>query len=78
MDKETYNKAAGIPPALQYFDSLPGSAFVRLPVVAALRGVSAATVWRHVKAGLLPAPVKIGPKATAWRVSDLRRAQEVA
>jgi predicted DNA-binding transcriptional regulator AlpA len=61
------------PAALVHFDSLPDSAHVRLPVVAALRGSSPATIWRHVKAGLLPAPVKLGPNTTAWRVGDLRR-----
>ncbi|MFJ2364553.1 helix-turn-helix transcriptional regulator [Pseudomonas sp. NPDC087697] len=61
-----------IPSALANFDSLPDSAHVRLPVVIALKGVSAATIWRWVKAGILPAPVKLGPNTTAWRVGDLR------
>jgi predicted DNA-binding transcriptional regulator AlpA len=72
-------KGSAIPAALANFDSLPDSAHVRLPVVAAWRSSSPATVWRHVKAGLLPAPVKLGPNTTAWRVGDLRRAMgEVA
>ena len=44
-----------------------------LPVVAALYSVGPATVWRWVKAGRLPAPVKLGPNTTAWRVGELRR-----
>jgi predicted DNA-binding transcriptional regulator AlpA len=67
-------KAADIPAALAQFDQLPDSAHVRLPVVAALHGVGPATVWRWVKAGRLPAPVKLGPNVTAWRVGALRRA----
>jgi len=63
---------ADIPAALAQFDQLPDSAHVRLPVVAALHGVSAPTVWRWVKAGRLPAPVKTGPNTTAWRVGSLR------
>ena len=63
-----------IPAALEQFDSLPDSAYVRLPVVAALNGVSAPTVWRWVKAGRLPMPQKLGPNTTAWNVGDLRRA----
>ena len=62
-----------IPTALAQFDNLPDSAHVRLPTVAAWRGISAASVWRHVKAGLLPKPVKLGPNTTAWKVGDLRR-----
>jgi len=32
--------------AFESFDNLPASAGVRLPVVAALFGISSATVWR--------------------------------
>ena len=59
--------------SLAQFDTLPASAHVRLPVVAALYSVGPATVWRWVKAGRLPAPVKLGPNTTAWRVGELRR-----
>ncbi|MFZ6689022.1 helix-turn-helix transcriptional regulator [Undibacterium sp. SXout11W] len=58
--------------ALESFDTLPASAHVRLPVVAALNGVSHPTIWRWVKAGRLPSPVKLGANTTAWRVGDLR------
>lgn len=61
-------------PSLAQFDTLPASAHVRLPTVAALHGIGPATVWRWVKAGRLPAPVKLGPNTTAWRVGELRRA----
>lgn len=69
------SKAApsAIPDALKNFDSLPDSANVRLPVVAALRGCSTATVWRDVKRGLLPAPRKLSERVTAWNVGQLRR-----
>lgn len=63
-----------IPSALANFDVLPDSAFVRLPVVAGLNGISPATAWRWVKSGRLPAPIKTGPNTTVWRVGDLRRA----
>ena len=63
-----------IPAALAQFDFLPDSAHVRLPVVVAWRGSSPASVWRHVKAGILPKPVKLGPNTTAWLVGDLRAA----
>lgn len=59
--------------ALKSFDSLPDSAHVRVPVVAALRGCTVNTVWRHVKLGLVPAPKKLGPQITAWNVGELRR-----
>ena len=58
--------------ALANFDNLPQSAYVRLPIVAALHGIGPATVWRWVKAGRLCAPKKIGPNVTAWNVGELR------
>lgn len=58
--------------ALQQFDELPDNAFVALPVVTGVSGVSATTVWRLVKSKALPAPVKIG-NATRWNVGALRR-----
>lgn len=64
--------AARIDPALMAFDSLPDSSFVRLPVVRGLFACSPITVWRRVKAGTLPKPVKLSARVTAWRVGDLR------
>lgn len=64
---------APIAPQLAQFDSLPESAHVRLPTVSALHGIGPATVWRWVKVGRLPAPVKLGPNTTAWRVGELRK-----
>jgi prophage regulatory protein len=36
-----------------------------------LIGISNATLWRWIKAGRFPAPVKIGKKKVAWRSSVL-------
>lgn len=73
MTSTTDTAKPDMPSALAQFDQLPDSASVRLPVVAALNGISAPTVWRWVKAGLLPAPKKLGPNTTVWSVGDLRR-----
>jgi predicted DNA-binding transcriptional regulator AlpA len=58
--------------ALKNFDQLPDSANVRLPIVMGLYGISAATVWRQVKTGVIPSPRKLTPRTTAWSVKDLR------
>lgn len=63
-----------IPDALKNFDSLPNSANVRQPTVEGLYGCSAATVWRMVKRGTLPAPRKLSDRVTAWNVGELREA----
>ena len=35
--------------------------------------VSQATVWRWVKLGEFPKPVRLGPQTTAWRLEDVER-----
>ncbi len=57
---------------LPQFDELPNSAYVSLEVVARLFGISNPTVWRWVKSGHLPNPVKLGPNSTRWAVGALR------
>ncbi len=64
--------AAQAADALIQFDTRPASSFVRLPVVCGLYSCSPATAWRWVKAGKIPAPVKLSDRVTAWRVGDLR------
>lgn len=72
------SKTGAVPEALKNFDSLPDSANVRAPVVAALFGVSAATVWRKAKAGKLPAPRRISERVTVWNVGELRASLNAA
>jgi predicted DNA-binding transcriptional regulator AlpA len=68
-------KPKGIPHELAHFDELPDSAHVREPVVRGLLGgVSNSTVWRAVREGKLPAPVKLLSNVTAWKVDELRKA----
>lgn len=38
----------------------------KLPAVRRQTGKSAASIYRGVRAGTFPAPVKIGPRASAW------------
>lgn len=56
------------------FDKLPDSAFVRQPTVSMLcGGTSRAALYKWVKAGRFPAPVKLGAQTSAWNVGALRR-----
>lgn len=60
---------------------LPETGFLRLPhiigdpqatpPIPARIPVSKSTWWAGVKAGRYPAPVKLGPRITAWRVEDV-------
>ena len=56
------------------FDALPDTAFIRQNQLLSTSIVpfSASTLWRRVRAGRFPAPVKLGDQITAWRVSDVR------
>lgn len=73
MATKQSSEPAPIHPALQYFDKLPDSAGARVPVVAALFGVSVPTAWRWSRDGKLPAPTKRGG-VTLWNVGALRAA----
>lgn len=55
------------------FSDLPDSAFVRQPKALEVVPFSAATLWRKVKEGTFPAPVKLSARVTCWRVSDVRQ-----
>lgn len=62
------------PETVANFDRLPDSAYVRLAVVMILYGVSASTVWRNSSKSkkLIPAPIKLSERCTAWNVGQLR------
>ena len=45
---------------------MDNSSIFRLPKVLEMTGLSRTTVWRYVKAGTFPAPLKLGPRAVGW------------
>lgn len=61
-----------IPEALANFDQLPDSAYIRLPVMKGLYGVSSASIWRGVKSLKIPSPVRLTERTTAWSVKAIR------
>ena len=63
------------------FDALPDSAFIResqmvqspkRPGTPAPLPFSAPTLWRKVKAGTFPKPIKLSARVTAWNVGAVR------
>jgi len=76
-----------IPPV---FEGLADSAYVReaqlvqgnsRPASTAPLPFSSPTLWRKVKAGTFPKPVKLSARVTAWKVGNVRAwllAQEAA
>ena len=61
---------------------LPETGFLRLPQIIGnpnanppvppIIPVGKSCRWQGVKSGRFPAPVKLGPRVTAWRVEDIR------
>ena len=52
---------------------LPSGGFLRQSqLIPAYLPFSAATLWRLVKAGSFPAPVRLSSRITAWKVTDVR------
>jgi prophage regulatory protein len=41
--------------------------------VSDLLCVSRRTIWRWAASGRLPPPLRVGPKCTRWRVTDIQR-----
>ena len=52
---------------------LPATGYMRqsqlIPIIFPF---SPATLWRKVKDGTFPKPIKLAPRITAWRVEDIR------
>lgn len=58
--------------------TLPSEGFVRLSQILVVFPVSRSAWWAGVKSGRYPAPKKLGPHTTAWRVQDIRALIEQA
>jgi predicted DNA-binding transcriptional regulator AlpA len=50
---------------------LPHIGYVRLPQILAVIPISKSSWWQWVSEGKAPAPVKLGPRITAWRVEQI-------
>ncbi len=59
---------------------MAADAFIRLPQVIALAGISTAQLYRLMQDGAFPRPVVLGPNARAWRLSEIKvwQAERVA
>ena len=56
-----------------YANAALNQAFIRQPAVLKdVLPVSASTLWRYVKAGKFPKPIKLSERVTAWRSEDIR------
>lgn len=61
---------------------LPEEGFIRIPQIIgdkkanppipAIYPISKAQLWKLVKEGNFPKPIKLAPRITAWRVEEIR------
>jgi prophage regulatory protein len=51
----------------------PQRVLARLPTVLKITGLGRSTIYRWIANGSFPSPVRLGPRAVAWRRSDLDR-----
>ena len=72
MQQSESDLIQSIPEALANFDKLPDSAYIRLPVMKGLYGISSASIWRGVKKLTIPKPSKLTERTTAWNVGLIR------
>lgn len=59
------------PPSLEP-QTLPATGYIRMALLLVFVPFSSATIWRKVKKGQFPAPVKLSDRVTAWRCEDIR------
>lgn len=69
--RKQHKKACPLPTV--NLNKLPDSGFLRLRQVLAVFPVSRSTWLEGVKSGRYPKQVKLGPRAVAWRIEDIRR-----
>jgi len=63
---------------LARYPLLPDDALVSISVVCALFERSRASIWRDIKVGRCPAPIRVGANSARWRVGDLRKVSQHA
>lgn len=66
---------------MQHYSAQSTAAFLRItqivgnpdaePPIPALIPIGKSTWWQWVRNGKAPAPVKLGPRTTAWRSADI-------
>lgn len=50
----------------------PNDKIIRLPEVKATVGLSTATIYRLIRAGDFPAPIKLGKNSSGWIAADVQ------
>ncbi len=46
--------------------------FIRIHEVMKMTGLAKSTVWAWCASGRLPRPIKLSPRVTVWRLSEIQ------
>jgi prophage regulatory protein len=53
--------------------AIPSAGYLRqAQIVGPILPIGATTLWRWVKEGKFPKPIKLSPRVTVWRSEDVR------
>lgn len=55
------------------FRLLPREALLSVNDLVLLSGRSRTSIWRDVRHGRLPKPVRVGPNCVRWQIDDVRK-----
>lgn len=69
VNQSTFTKEARVQPT---YGALPATGFIRLTDLRPIVGFSDSTLWRRVRAGSFPQPIRLSVRCTAWRVEEIR------
>ena len=58
---------------IQHEPALSNSAYLRLPQILELIPIGRSTWWLWVSQGKAPKGVKLGPRTTAWKASEIQQ-----
>ena len=68
MTRTTHATAKSEPKPAQ----LPTTGFIRIASLVQFIPFSQASIWRKVREGRFPKPIKLSERVTAWRVEEVR------
>ncbi|MBP4043497.1 helix-turn-helix transcriptional regulator [Chromobacterium violaceum] len=54
------------------YGALPITGFIRLADLRTILPVSDSTIWRRVRDGSMPRPLKLSERVTVWRAEEIR------
>lgn len=68
---ETHSLRPDLQELIRRVRCVPNERILRLPNVKAKTGHANSTIWKSVKDGTLPPPIRIGSRSVGWKESEI-------